>query len=438
MEMSTSAVSVATVEMSATAAPFVPRFAILTEEQKTLMKRNLMCVSVFQMPGLDEFPQLHVVSVDSPSGVEQLIVLSDASNLEVLEVELKGALEGKSPLFFFCGTVEMKRAVREWAASSLSPMVWAEYDGRIWRKPDWPVLEDPLVAKGAVWDFRGRFQRVASAGTEGAEATILDEMRALLVRLHDERKRAPRWTDHHSEPLASVEVSPFFWGLQSHSAYLRDARGAVEAEGAGRSGSAGASGVSPPVSGELPATEGPVGGPPAAGGPSVEPESGRSVAETQPGCSSELITGREEEVRRGLAAPAAGGSQTLITGAGEEARSRSAKAGRRAFWRKVTAEKVRLGRVKLSTDEMRILRDAADSGVLDQVFLAPGAVSVGPQAPVDFDEPFPPRQPSPRSSSTSSASITERERERRRVEDENEAALRESQLREHELAWQRH
>ena len=56
------------------------------------MKRNLLCVSIFQMPGLDEFPELHVASVDSPSGVEKLVVLSDASNLEVLEEELKGAL----------------------------------------------------------------------------------------------------------------------------------------------------------------------------------------------------------------------------------------------------------------------------------------------------------------------------------------------------------
>ena len=79
-------------ELSAAAAPFTPRFSKLTEEQKTLMKRNLLCVSIFQMPGLDEFPELHVASVDSPSGVEKLVVLSDASNLEVLEEELKGAL----------------------------------------------------------------------------------------------------------------------------------------------------------------------------------------------------------------------------------------------------------------------------------------------------------------------------------------------------------
>ena len=90
--VSASAQTVAGAELSATAAPFTPRFSILTEEQKTLMKRNLLCVSIFQMPGLDEFPELHVASVDSPSGVEKLVVLSDASNLEVLEEELKGAL----------------------------------------------------------------------------------------------------------------------------------------------------------------------------------------------------------------------------------------------------------------------------------------------------------------------------------------------------------
>ena len=78
--MSSSSDSVATVVMSAEAAPFVPRFSKLTEEQKTLMKRNLLCVSIFQMPGLDEFPQLHVASVDSPSGVEALVVLADGSN----------------------------------------------------------------------------------------------------------------------------------------------------------------------------------------------------------------------------------------------------------------------------------------------------------------------------------------------------------------------
>ena len=425
-------------ELAAAAAPSTPRFSKLTEEQKTLMKRNLLCVSIFMMPGLDEFPQLHVASVDSPSGVEQLVVLSDGSDLEVLEEELKGALERKSPLFFLCGTVEMKRAVREWAGSSLSPMVWAEYDGRVWRKPDWPVLEDPLVAKGAVWDFRTRFRQVASAGTKGAEATTLDEMRGLLARLHDERKAAPRWTEHQSEPLASVEVSPFFWGLQSHAAYLRDARNAVDAEDVGRGGSAGALGVSPPVSGEPPASEGPVGGPSAAGGPSVEPTRGRAVAETQPGCSSELITGREEEDRRGLSAPVTGGPSDLITGAGGEVQTRSAKAGRRAFWRKVTSEKVRLGRYSLSAAEMKFLRDAADSGTLDRVFLAPGAVSVGSQESAMIDEPLPPRPQSPRSSSTSSVSLAERERERRRIEDADEAALRDSQLREHEMAWQRH
>ena len=46
MEMSTSAVSVATVEMSATAAPFVPRFAILTEEQKTNEEKLEMRVDI--------------------------------------------------------------------------------------------------------------------------------------------------------------------------------------------------------------------------------------------------------------------------------------------------------------------------------------------------------------------------------------------------------
>ena len=140
VNVSASAGAVVTAELSAAAAPFVPRFSKLTEEQKTLMRRNLLCVSIFQMSGLDEFPQLHVASVDSPSGVEKLVVLSDASDLEVLEEEMKGALEGKSPLFFLCGTAQMRRAVREWAGSSLSPMVWAEFDGRVWRKPDWPVL----------------------------------------------------------------------------------------------------------------------------------------------------------------------------------------------------------------------------------------------------------------------------------------------------------